>query len=1446
MRITFTIDSPQGAQDVLLECDDATPAADVERLVLATTGDTGDLAVPTKVTDDAPAPTSLQKAVVATLGLREGVRVRVGDTAARCETPSQTGLQLHVVGGPDAGQVFSLPVGSHDLGRSGTPSWADHSLSRRHCRIEVGADKATVVDLGSSNGTRVDGEVVGTEDPVELTPGALLEIGDSLVELRPARGRDATVEAGEPGWINFLRPPRIAPWHLGPSVEVPKAPKERESRKFPVVAMIVPLVFGVAMALVLKRPTFLMFALMSPIMLGANFIQDRRGSAREHKQAVADYEEALAKAQQELDDAVESEQQRFRAEMPDPADTFLTCVLPGKRLWERRRHDPDLLALRLGSADLPSTVTVTGAEDGKDHELHQVPTGVWLTKSRIVGLAGPDEVVDGLLRWVMAQMAAYHAPRDLSLSFLTTRGGEEWSWLRWLPHLRGDDPDGALAMVCHDDETRQAGIAGLASMVKQRQEAASEAGSKVTAESFPAHVVVLHGYRAMREVQGLGTLLEDGPSVAVYFVCVEDTERSLPERCTATLVVDPQNPSFATLRRSGEAPITDLLLDRVSPSWCEQAARELAPLRDVGASQEGGSLPESARLLDVMRMDPPTSEGVRARWTMEPRSTTMTIGVGIEGPFSLDLKSDGPHGLVAGMTGSGKTELLQTIIASLALANRPEWLNFVLIDYKGDSAFKDCVNLPHTVGKVNDLDPYLVERALASLEAELDVRKNILAEAAVKDIEDYQDLYDREPYRDPLPRLVLVIDEFAELAKELPDFMAGLVSIAAVGRSLGVHLLLATQRPSGVVSPAIRANTNMRIALRVADTSDSTDVINSPDSARIPKSAPGRGHARLGAGALLSFQSGRVGGRRPGAVSVDLPPPFIAPLTWQAIGYAAPRPQRGGGSADQDVSDTDLAALVQAVREAATIEEVPAQRQPWLQPIDTRIQWSDFVEEKAVRGVVPSLPFARVDLPAKQQQETHGFDLDRDGHLYVVGSARSGRSQVLRTLAASIGALADPSDVHLYGIDCGSGALNALIALPHVGAVVSRSEGERAARLMNRLTQILDERQRLLAENAFADIKEQRASGADPLPHVVVMIDRWEGFTSTLGEVDSISDAVLRVLREGASVGVHMVITGDRTLISTSRMSTLTENKLGLRMADKGDWTFLSIPAKGVPDKLPPGRGFLPGVVETQVMLLAPEDSGKAQADVIARIGREARERLDDSTVKPFRVDVLPSRLTLEQGLAMVPADSPQPYCLFGVGGDELTTFGLHVGAETAFIVAGPGKSGRTSVLLGAARSTLATGGTVLAIAPRAGGLRDLEGTAGVLAVFHDGSATEEEVEALVSGADAPVLVVIDDGEGLRDAACGPFLAKIVKGQVPDCTLVLGGNADGVGAGLSGWQVEAKKARQGLLLSPQGISDGDLIGIRVPRNLIGGPVQPGRGLLNLGAGSLMQVATLLS
>ena len=933
-------------------------------------------------------------------------------------------------------------------------------------------------------------------------------------------------------------------------------------------------------------------------------------------------------------------------------------------------------------------------------------------------------------------------------------------------------------------------------------------------------VVVFDGSRKLRSLPGTIQILREGPGVGIYAICLDGDERLLPAECQAVAVVGPDG---LRVQQMMADTVREARPDLVSPGWCGRLARAIAPIRDASDEGDTAGLPDSSRLLDVLRLEPPTSEAVASRWNAGGRSTTAVIGESYDGPFGIDLRRDGPHGLIAGTTGSGKSELLQSIVASLAVANRPDEMTFVLVDYKGGSAFADCVLLPHTVGMVTDLDTHLVERALVSLTAELTRREHILAAAGAKDIEDYQLLLDKRQAREPMPRLLIVIDEFASMVRDLPDFVTGLVNIAQRGRSLGIHLILATQRPSGVVSADIRANTNLRIALRVTDPAESIDVIDAKEAAQISKSTPGRAYVRLGHASLIPFQAGRVGGRRPGAASHAnaLPRPWAASVDWAGLGLPEPARPAARKRAQEEI--TDLKVLVEQVQRAVRLLDIPAQHSPWLPALPETLLLKDMMSGSG--GSQPG-SFGIEDLPSLQLQRPATVRLETFSHLMAAGAPRSGRSQLLRTIAGALALEHSCADVHMYGIDCGNGALLPLADLPHCGAVVSRTQTERAARLLGRLDAEIGRRQELLSESGFADVNEQRASvtGEERLPHVFVFLDRWEGFTTTLGELDhgSLTQSITRILGEGASVGIHLVMTGDRTLIA-GRISNLCEEKLVFKMAEKEDYGFAGLRPRNMPDEVPPGRAFRAGSgLEVQVALLGPDTSGQGQAAELRSIASSCASR--DVSVpagaRPFRVDVLPSRISFEDAWALRPASAGPLFGMVGIGGDTLTALGpdLSTGAP-CFIVGGPARSGRSTILMSMARSFLAGGTQLILVTPRPSPLRALASSPGVVRLF-EGSDLEEEpfAEALAS-VSGPAVVVMDDAEMLRDCDASGELERLISlGADSGRALVFGGDAESLGIGFGGWQVAAKRARRGCLIAPSTLPVGDLIGAQLSRS----------------------------
>ncbi|MFF8676327.1 FtsK/SpoIIIE domain-containing protein [Streptomyces sp. NPDC015237] len=1520
MRLTLTVVDPfgGGTADVVLDADPESTVGDIAEELAKQVGVAGAQVIPIGQQRQAPASGAPlvyvdgyavdPSATVVGSPLREGAVVSLQDPSG-CLPGEPTGLvELRIVGGPGAGFVHRLGVGKYDIG-SGAASYVridDPEVDARALTLSVSTDGTCKVAVhAEKEEVTLDGEPMKDRDGDEWPLGAQIAVGNSLVELARYSPPNAALKWSEDGvGLDYNRPPRLRPPERQTNFRLPSPPREYEARPLPWLMALTPLVGAVVAVAVFGRWYYLIMAGLSPILLFANYFNDKKHGRKSHAKQVKEYEEQKARIEKDAQDALVTERTDRRHAIPDPAVVLSVGTGPRTRLWERRRTDRDHLLLRFGTGQLPSEVVLDDPEQD-DHrrqvtwKIEDAPVALSLRSLGVIGVAGPGDSARSLGRWAVAQTAALHSPMDVQFYVLSENSARPgWDWVRWLPHSRPSGGQDVNVLIGTDAETVGARIGELTQILDARKKAAEQKGGGGPGTSFsdPDIVVVWDGSRRLRSLPGVVRLLREGPAVSMFAVCLDSEERFLPGECQAFVVAEPKAedpgrqesgqqaavqqtpggfPSFQAwhgnavaepeqrarteklrlrVEEAGVERITDVRPDFVTPAWCLRLTRSLSALRDISGETEDSALPGASRLLDVLQLEPPTPDAISARWRMGGQSTMAVIGESYDGPFGIDMRKDGPHGLIAGTTGSGKSELLQTIVAALAVANTPENMTFVLVDYKGGSAFKDCVKLPHTVGMVTDLDAHLVERALESLGAELKRREHILAAADAKDIEDYQDLVRRDPSHAPVPRLLIVIDEFASMVRDLPDFVTGLVNIAQRGRSLGIHLLLATQRPSGVVSPEIRANTNLRIALRVTDGGESSDVIDSPEAGHISKNTPGRAYVRLGHSSLVPFQSGRVGGRRPGAADPAALAPWVGPLGWEDLGRAALTKPKAESREDDEI--TDLKVLVDAVRDANRSMGIPAQHSPWLPALDEKLLLDDIevpVLAGAAPGKLPPAPYGIEDLPSDQARRPVVVDFASFGHLMIGGAPRSGRSQVLRTIAGSLARTHSTADVHLYGIDCGNGALNALTRLPHCGAVVSRNQTERVVRLVNRLKGEMDRRQNLLADKGFADIGEQRAAVTEDerLPHIVVLLDRWEGWVPTLGEVDhgALTDELQTMMREGASIGIHLVLTGDRTLL-VGRIATLTEDKYGLRLADRSDFASLGIPARKVPEEIPPGRAFRNEAgTETQFALLSEDTTGQGQAAAITAIGEAAAAR--DAEVprarRPFRVDSLPSRITFPEAweLRDPEASRSKLWALIGIGGDEIVGFGPDLAdGVPSFVIAGPAKSGRSTVLMNVAQSLLAQGTRLVVAAPRQSPMRQLDGADGVLKVFTGDDIDEDEFEELIDQAspEEPIAVLIDDGEILEDCDAESQMKKIVsRGAERGLALVIAGDEEDVCSGFSGWQVDAKKARRGILLSPQESSSGDLIGLRVSRAMVGGPVAPGKGMLHLGDGELRTV-----
>ncbi|HEY8306769.1 MAG TPA: FtsK/SpoIIIE domain-containing protein, partial [Lapillicoccus sp.] len=917
---------------------------------------------------------------------------------------------------------------------------------------------------------------------------------------------------------------------------------------------MVPLILAGVLAAVLRSPTMLLFGLTGPVLSFATWIGERR--RRSGAASDAERRTALEDAWAALDHALLRERRRLERSHPPLAEVLAVAETRSDPLWCGRGAE-----VRLGVGRRPSQVLLDGGSAPAPMWLQDVPVTVDLAEVGALGVCGERGGITSSAAAVVGRLATAVPPSRIEFLVVVaepTRVGD-WDFAGWLPQTR------AVAMA----EEAGPHLDRLLAEIARREDA-----DRVRAPPGRSLVVVVvDGWPVARAAAAtLDFVLRRGPSVGVVAVVLATSRAQLP-RCGAVLALA----SGRAILSSADGAACALVPDQPGRSWVDRVSRALAPLRELSGVAVGArtDLPVSVGLLDLVGgVD---AGSVVACWQRRSASTRAVLGVTSAGTLAVDLAVDGPHALIAGTTGAGKSELLQTLVCSLALANRPDELTFLLVDYKGGAAFRDCSRLPHVVGVVTDLDGQLTARALTSLTAELRRRERLFAAVGAGDMDEYRRARARDAALPAVPRLVIAIDEFRVLAEELPDFVHGLVRLAAVGRSLGVHLVLATQRPGGIVSADIRANVSLRIALRVRDRTDSVDVLDDPDAASIDATTPGRATLRGAATPLTRFQSARVTAAaapvrrltvtpldrgwsdRPEGAAADHSP--VAALTHptDAIAPTDPTARTDAGGTEPD--RRDLERIVDAVRGATTILGIPGPPSPWLPPLPDRLD----VRSLESAMTLESVPLGLEDIPAEQSQTTWCWSIG-DGHLGVAGGGRSGRTSTVLTIAAQLTQGLAPSQLHLYAI--GPPSLSALAVLPHVAAVADADDADHIRLVLDRLAALSPSRRSDPGPGPGPDLLPD---GDPARARPVLLIDGWERLAAhTHG---SLAADVRALLETSSDSGLRVVVTGGRAVLA-GQLAGLLGQRLVLALGDPVELALAGIPTRAVPGHQPPGRAL--------------------------------------------------------------------------------------------------------------------------------------------------------------------------------------------------------------------------------------------------------------------------------
>lgn len=1456
MRLRVTFQSPAGEPINLQVTADATATAGDVARVLAM-GPNADGEAPDadrlslQITDQAGRTTHLTPTQpVLNSGLVSGSVVSLHrGTRPAADASGHVGL-LTVVSGVDRGVQPRLRSGRLTIGRADDCDIRlnDPLVSKHHATVEV-RDGVEVVDTNSANGVVVGGVRV---QRATLRQGDTVRLGDTLLEVTMVNPTvDTAVTSND---IDFVRSPRVLTRRVERTIDLPQPPRDEDRARFPWLAMVAPLVMGGVMFAVTQSLLSIVFVALSPLLMLGNWWGQRAEAKRKQKRASEEFTRQLGQADEQLFAAHALERAQLEALHPSVTECMEQINRVGPALWSRRPEHPEFLQLRLGIGDIPPLTAVGhGSAPGEARfteprdvvaqrwaQLLGAPVVADLRVTGGVGISGQSGLAEGVARAVVAQVVALHAPSEVVVACLTSASGRtRWSWVEWLPHAASaHSPFGPLQLSA-DPGTGRLLLERLEELVDGRLGAGTPATLRGPAadEDIEADAPVLPAVLVIVDQPGvdmgrLTRLAERGPDVGVHVLWVAPDHRQIPAACRVYLDLGDGTHAKVGLVRQGLliSPVQCESLDAATALW---AARRLAPVVDAGAPIEDESdLPRSVSVVTLLGADvADDAELVLGRWRengslvnralpAQPRERAgdlrAIIGHTGADPFSLDLRAQGPHALVGGTTGSGKSEFLQAWVLGLAHAYSPDRLTFLFVDYKGGAAFSECTKLPHSVGMVTDLSAYLVRRALRSLRAEIQYREHLFHEKQVKDLIDF------ELKGDPAcpPSLVIVVDEFAALKSEVPEFVDGVIDVAQRGRSLGLHLIMATQRPAGVITDSLRANTNLRVALRMNDEHDSVDVLGVPMAARFDPSIPGRGAARTGPGRITTFQSGFPGART--YAEPPAPPIEVIELDF-GLGQAW---KVAAGAASGPKPTKDIERVVATIAKAAQVGAVPAPRRPWRDTLA-----SVYNLEKLAQRTDSALVLGVMDDPDHQTQVTQHFRPDFDGNILFAGSGGSGKTTALRTLAIAAGFVARGGPVHVYGIDFGGGGLTLVEPLPYVGSVVLGDDEERIGRLIRHLTGMIEEREpRYKAAGQADTLTAYRANAGRPdEPRILLLLDNFQHFRA---EYDaSVARSMIwtgfqKILSQGRSVGIHVAMTADRTASVPNAMAATIQKKVVLRQTDEDGYLLAGVPKDVLTPTSPPGRGMLSdNPQELQLAILGEDGTPGAQAALVMEMAADlARFYAERPTpIRSLPINVAASSLPTSVGELPV----------LGVENVSLGPFGFDPSGPV--VVAGPPQSGRTSALRWLAES-IRRWSPDTALVHLAARRSPLEGEAFWTASMTGAQQVQEYVNSklkpylLADSARRPVVAVFVEnyaefGGSVAEAALGEMAMLARRNGHP---FFVEGEPSSMG-GFQSFLTEVRQARCGLVLQPD-TNDGDNL-FRTPLGRVRrSDFPPGRGV----------------
>ena len=1149
----------------------------------------------------------------------------------------------------------------------------------------------------------------------------------------------------------FNRPPRIQKPLPDEVIEVPQmpaVPSKPESHNWlmavlPMAAMLLSIIL--IMSMMGDSGSSSSYLIFLPIMVVSyigTFLTtwfQKRGYGKKVEKARETYRAELRQVENRLIELSKEEKEIRLNNDPDISECLRRAQTNNSRLGERRPYDADFLSVRIGVGELPVSYQLHNPVKKNENEefeqefkfsmqlgrkysmLEEVPIQARLPLVGSVGITGiPGETRD-VARAILCQLVTHHWLTEVNVAAICVEASlPEWTWLSKLPHASP-----LLKILFKHPRGKSAShpsvklMSALESEIHKREQWV-ESRKLVHVEGqgsfmipLPRLVVIVDGLDSEYRHAALELIQSKGVELGIHALFISPTPSQVPGKCGAIIRISGSKLIYEETGTNGY--IRDALGDFVNLKSAKLLEIALAKM-DWEDDQDTSRPPEIITFLEMFNAPTVEDLPVERWWNGQPphgflRAPIGRISANSDLIFDLNDRdgAHGPHGLLGGMTGSGKSEVLKAIILGLAVTHHPYEINFALIDFKGGAAFNELAKLPHTVGVITDIESNatFAERVIQALSGEIEFRKRVLEEsrAAFNFGRSHIDEYRKLKVKRPLPRLLIVFDEFAEFKLRNPEESKRLISIARQGRSLGVHLILATQNIEAAVDPEILQNSSFRICLKVSQPQDSVQMIGIPDAINLS-----RGRAYFNANTRVLYQSAYSGAtyqpflQKPSSLNKIM---RILPNGKREELHISGQPARQPD--EKPLPSTEAAAVVQYLNEMARRMNIKHPPAIWPDPLPDRLYLPEVLNDHYTGGwdgsqwmpcrhwETPSDKTGRVwpllgryDVPSRQKQYCLNLEPSRGGHLLLFGSASTGKSTQLRTLVMSLAATQDPSQAQVYILDFGGQpALKPLEKLPHVGAVVTRLETERAERLVQHIYGEVLRRNNLLRTAKVDNWLDYntRVSNEKQLPSLYLIIDSFHEFRQAF-EPEFIK-AVTALVSGGTAAGLYIVVA---TPLQGDLPNDLFAN-INLRVTfNQADTTeYYHIVGQPTDARLQedaikglrPGRGLLRAnpPFDFQAALPVEGESDFEQAENLIRTA----EVMDNAWggIRPEPIRMLPYHLTLPAKQKMDLGERRPLAVMLGQEYEHLYPDGFSLAADgPAFMIAGSSaQSGKTTLL---------------------------------------------------------------------------------------------------------------------------------------------------------------------